>query len=67
MALYRILEDEKGRFWVAKISDSRIVLSPGTFDNIDKTPNKIEHVGFLKDYTDGRTITYNFHAPTPFI
>jgi hypothetical protein len=65
--MYRILEDEQGNYWVAKITDNRVVLQKGGRHNIDKVPNTPGHVGYLKDYREGREVIFDIHRSSIFL
>lgn len=65
--MYRIVEDHKRKYWVAKITKDRIVMNEGAWHWFDKLPNKPGHVLYLKDIEEGRTVQYNFHMPSIFI
>lgn len=63
--MYRILEDESGKFWVAKITKARVILQKGTWHSISRVPNRVE-IGYLKDYRKGRTVSIDKHKQPRF-
>lgn len=57
--MYRIVEDEFGKYWVAKITANRVVLNEGSWSWLEKLPNTAGNILYLSDLREGRVVRVN--------